>query len=131
RWTEARRSHARDYARLLADSGVAIPQEAPYARHVFHVYAVRTADRPALQRTLQANGIGSGIHYPIPVHLQPAYTDLGYAAGAVRESEGAAHEVLSLPMYPELTHTKLEMVAAAIRQEAYVGRTRTHRGGGA
>jgi len=121
RWTEARRSHARDYARLLADSGVGIPQEAPYARHVFHVYAVRTGDRQALQRTLQANGVGSGIHYPIPVHLQPAYADLGYAAGAFPESERAADQVLSLPMYPELTHTKLEMVAAAIRQEAYVG----------
>ena len=121
RWTEARRSHARDYARLLADSGVGIPQEASYARHVYHVYAVRTNDRAAMQRTLQANGIGSGIHYPIPVHLQPAYSDLGYTAGAFPESERAADEVLSLPMYPELTHTKLEMVAAAIRQEAYVG----------
>ncbi|HJZ74831.1 MAG TPA: DegT/DnrJ/EryC1/StrS family aminotransferase [Vicinamibacterales bacterium] len=121
RWTEARRSHARDYAHLLADSAVGIPEEAPYARHVFHVYAVRTSDRQAMQRTLQANGVGSGIHYPIPVHLQPAYSDLGYAAGAFPESERAADQVLSLPMYPELTHTKLEMVAAAIRQEAYVG----------
>ncbi|HXI26860.1 MAG TPA: DegT/DnrJ/EryC1/StrS family aminotransferase [Vicinamibacterales bacterium] len=120
RWTEARRAHARDYARLLADSNVTIPQEADYARHVFHVYAVRTTDRQALQRTLQANGVGSGIHYPIPVHLQPAYSDLGYTAGAFPESERAADEVLSLPMYPELSHTKLEMVAAAIRQEAYV-----------
>ena len=120
RWTEARRAHARDYARLLADSNVTIPQEADYARHVFHVYAVRTTDRQSLQRTLQANGVGSGIHYPIPVHLQPAYSDLGYTAGAFPESERAADEVLSLPMYPELSHTKLEMVAAAIRQEAYV-----------
>jgi dTDP-4-amino-4,6-dideoxygalactose transaminase len=120
RWTEARRSHARDYAQLLADSGVALPQEASYARHVFHVYAVRTDDRQALQRTLQANGVGSGIHYPIPVHLQPAYSDLGYTAGAFPESERAADEVLSLPMYPELSRTKLELVAAAIRQEAYV-----------
>jgi dTDP-4-amino-4,6-dideoxygalactose transaminase len=120
RWTEARRSHARAYGRLLAGSGVGIPQEASYARHVFHVYAVRTSDRQTLQRTLQANGVGSGIHYPIPVHLQPAYADLGYTAGSFPESERAAAEVLSLPMYPELTHTKLEMVAAAIRQEAYV-----------
>jgi dTDP-4-amino-4,6-dideoxygalactose transaminase len=120
RWTEARRSHARVYTGLLAGSGLGIPQEAPYARHVFHVYAVRTTDRQTLQRTLQANGVGSGIHYPIPVHLQPAYSDLGYTAGDFPESERAADEVLSLPMYPELTHTKLEMVAAAIRQEAYV-----------
>jgi len=121
RWTEARRAHARDYAQLLAQSGVAIPEQAAYARHVFHVYAVRTADRQSLQRTLQANGVATGIHYPIPVHLQPAYSDLGYKAGQFPESERAANEVLSLPMYPELSRTKLEMVAAAIRQEAYVG----------
>ncbi len=121
RWTEARRAHARDYAQLLVDAGVGIPVEADYARHVFHVYAVRTADRQSLQRTLQANGVATGIHYPIPVHLQPAYSDLGYKAGQFPESERAANEVLSLPMYPELSRTKLEMVAAAIRQEAYVG----------
>jgi len=121
RWTEARRAHARDYAHLLVDAGVGLPAEADYARHVFHVYAVRTADRQSLQRTLQANGVATGIHYPIPVHLQPAYSDLGYKAGQFPESERAANEVLSLPMYPELSRTKLEMVAAAIRQEAYVG----------
>lgn len=119
-WTRARRAHARDYDRLLADSGLTTPFEAPYARHVYHVYAVRTTDRATLQRTLQANGIGSGIHYPVPVHLQPAYADLGYGAGDFPESERAANEVLSLPMYPELSHTTLEQVAAAIRQEAYV-----------
>jgi dTDP-4-amino-4,6-dideoxygalactose transaminase len=121
RWTEARRAHARDYAQLLVDAGVGIPAEADFARHVFHVYAVRTADRQSLQRTMQANGVATGIHYPIPVHLQPAYSDLGYKAGQFPESERAANEVLSLPMYPELSRTKLEMVAAAIRQEAYVG----------
>ena len=121
RWTEARRAHARDYAELLADAGVGIPAEADFARHVFHVYAVRTGDRQSLQRTLHANGVATGIHYPIPVHLQPAYSDLGYKAGQFPESERAADEVLSLPMYPELSRTKLEMVAAAIRQEAYVG----------
>jgi dTDP-4-amino-4,6-dideoxygalactose transaminase len=121
RWTEMRRAHARDYRHLLVDAGVGIPAEADFARHVFHVYAVRTSDRPSLQRTLQANGVATGIHYPIPVHLQPAYSDLGYKAGQFPESERAANEVLSLPMYPELSRTKLEMVAAAIRQEAYVG----------
>jgi dTDP-4-amino-4,6-dideoxygalactose transaminase len=121
RWTEARRAHARDYAQLLVDAGVGIPAEADFARHVFHVYAVRTSDRQSLQRMLQANGVATGIHYPIPVHLQPAYSDLGYKAGQFPESERAANEVLSLPMYPELSRTKLEMVAAAIRQEAYVG----------
>src|SRR4029079_1259108 len=107
RWTKARRAHARDYAQMLVDAGVGIPVEADYARHVFHVYAVRTADRQSLQRTLQANGVATGIHYPIPVHLQPAYSDLGYKAGQFPESERAANEVLSLPMYPELSRNKL------------------------
>ena len=119
-WTRARRAHAREYDRLLADSGLQTPVEAPYARHVYHVYAVRTGERANLQRTLQANGIGSGIHYPVPVHLQPAYADLGYGPGDFPQAERAANEVLSLPMYPELSHTTIEMVAAAIRQEAYV-----------
>jgi dTDP-4-amino-4,6-dideoxygalactose transaminase len=119
-WTNARRSHASVYGRLLAESGIATPIEAPYARHVYHVYAVRTTERAALQRTLQSNGIGSGIHYPVPVHLQPAYADLGYGPGDFPHSERAADEVLSLPLYPELSHTALEQVAAAIRQEAYV-----------
>jgi dTDP-4-amino-4,6-dideoxygalactose transaminase len=119
-WTDARRAHARDYNRLLAAQGVVTPHEASYARHVYHVYAVRTTERAALQRTLQSNGIGSGIHYPVPVHLQPAYADLGYGPGDFPESERAADEVLSLPLYPEMSHTTVEQVAAAVRQEAYV-----------
>src|SRR4029078_7091889 len=101
--------HARDYAHLLVDAGVGIPAEADFARHVFHVYAVRTADRQSLQRPLQAHRGATGIHYPIPVHLQPAYSDLGYKAGQFPESERAANEVLSLPMEPELARTQLDM----------------------
>ena len=119
-WTRARRAHARHYEQLLADCGVITPFEASYSRHVYHVFAVRTSDRATLQRTLQAHGIASGIHYPVPVHLQPAYADLGYGPGDFPESERAANEVLSLPLYPELAPTALEMVAAAINQEAYV-----------
>jgi dTDP-4-amino-4,6-dideoxygalactose transaminase len=117
-WTEARRTHARTYGELLRAAGFEPPVEAPYARHVYHLYAVRTRDRAAVQRTLLAHGVATGIHYPVPVHLQPAYADLGYKAGDFPESERAAHEVLSLPMYPELSHTEIEAVAAAIRQEA-------------
>jgi dTDP-4-amino-4,6-dideoxygalactose transaminase len=121
-WTEARRTHAREYRTLLEGSGFAPPVEAPYARHVYHVYAVRTTDRVAVQRTLQSHGIATGIHYPIPVHLQTGYADLGYKAGDFPVSEQAANEVLSLPMYPELSHTEIEAVTAAIRQEACVSR---------
>jgi dTDP-4-amino-4,6-dideoxygalactose transaminase len=120
RWTEARRQHAKEYASHLRDSGVEPPFEAPYARHVFHVYAVRTSDRASLQRVLQSNGIATGIHYPVPVHLQPAYADLGYKLGDFPEAERAANEVLSLPMYPELSQTDVELIAAAVKQEAYV-----------
>jgi dTDP-4-amino-4,6-dideoxygalactose transaminase len=119
-WTEARRTHARGYDSLLADAGLVTPAERPWARHVYHIYAVRTRARDALQRTLHANGVQSGIHYPVPVHLQPAYADLGYRAGQFPQAERAAAEVLSLPMYPELSRTQREMVGAVMRNEAYV-----------
>jgi len=119
-WTEARRTRAAEYDRLLLGSGVGVPVEASYARHVYHVYAVRTPDRASLQRTLQANGIGTGIHYPVPVHLQPAYADPAYGPGDFPESERAANEVLSLPMFPELSFTHVELISAAVKQEAYV-----------
>jgi dTDP-4-amino-4,6-dideoxygalactose transaminase len=118
-WTDARRAHAAEYNRLLADSGLGLPVEADYSRHVYHVYAVRTDDRATLERTLKSHGVSTGIHYPVPVHLQPAYADLGYCAGDFPESERAAREVLSLPMFPELTRTELEMVCAAVKQESY------------
>jgi dTDP-4-amino-4,6-dideoxygalactose transaminase len=119
-WTEARRTHARAYDSLLADAEVVTPTECPWARHVYHVYAVRTRAREALQRTLHANGVQTGIHYPIPVHLQPAHADLGYVAGQFPHAERAADEVLSLPMYPELSRTQREMVGAVVNDEAYV-----------
>jgi dTDP-4-amino-4,6-dideoxygalactose transaminase len=120
KWTEARRTHATQYRRVLADSGVEIPAEASYARHVYHVYAIRTKDRASLQRMLQANGIGTGIHYPIPVHMQPAYADPAYREGDFPHSERAAGEVLSLPMYAELSFTQVEMIGAAVKEQAYV-----------
>jgi dTDP-4-amino-4,6-dideoxygalactose transaminase len=121
-WTEARRAHAARYATLLAGGPVATPTELPYARHVYHVYAVRTAGgaaRAALQQALGAAGIGSGIHYPIPVHLQPAYADLGYGPGAFPVAEAAADQVLSLPMYAELEAGQMQEVAGAIAAEAH------------
>jgi dTDP-4-amino-4,6-dideoxygalactose transaminase len=119
-WTEARRAHAAGYNSLLAGANLVAPTERPWARHVYHIYAVRTRVREALQRTLHANGVQTGIHYPVPVHLQPAYADLGYRAGQFPQSEQAAAEVLSLPMYPELSRTQREMVGAVMRDEAYV-----------
>ena len=119
-WTDARRSHAESYRKLLADANVILPQEMPYSRHVYHVYAVRTTDRAGLQQHLQNEGVQTGIHYPIPVHLQEAHADLGYKAGDFPLSEQAANEVLSLPMFPEMTFAQVEAVAAALGQDVKV-----------
>jgi len=113
-WTEARRSVGARYDGLLADSGIATPEAMPYARHVYHIYAVRTPHRQAWQEALQAQDIHTGIHYPIPVHLLPAYADLGYKPGQFPHSERAANEVLSLPVYAELTFRQCEDVAQAV-----------------
>ena len=113
-WTEARRTAASHYDRLFAGSGVAAPKAMAYARHVYHIYAVRTSHRQAWQDALLAQGIQSGIHYPTPVHLLPAFADLGYQAGQFPHAERAASEVLSLPMFPELTQAQCEEVARAV-----------------
>ncbi|TAY71283.1 DegT/DnrJ/EryC1/StrS family aminotransferase [Rhizobium leguminosarum] len=119
-WTEARRTHARRYSSLLAGSTVlTTPVEAADRRHVYHVYAVRSRDRDGLQRRLSAEGIPSGLHYPIPVHLQKAHADLGYQAGDFPVSEAAAREVLSLPIYPEMPVRHVDLVVAAL-EYAYV-----------
>jgi dTDP-4-amino-4,6-dideoxygalactose transaminase len=121
RWTEARRSHARRYSALLARTrNVVTPTEVTGRRHVYHIYAVRTHDRDELQRSLLAEGIHTGLHYPIPAHLQVAHRDLGYRKGDFPVSEAAANEVLSLPMFPELTEHQIEQVVAAVEQDAYV-----------
>ena len=113
-WTEARRAAASHYDRLFAGSSVAAPEAMAYARHVYHIYAVRTSHRQAWQDALLAQGIQSGIHYPTPVHLLPAFADLGYQAGQFPHAEKAASEVLSLPMFPELTQAQCEEVARAV-----------------
>lgn len=114
-WTEARRAVAASYNELLADSGVQTPEAMSYARHVYHIYAIRTRQRSEWQQVLQAKGIQTGIHYPIPVHLLPAYADLGYTKGDFPHSEQAADEVLSLPMYADLSRAQCEEVSEAIK----------------
>jgi dTDP-4-amino-4,6-dideoxygalactose transaminase len=114
KWTEARRAHAGRYRALLADTGLGLPAEAPGCRHVYHVYAVRTREREALMKALGEQGIQTGIHYPVPVHLQPAYADPAWSKGSFPRSEKAADEVVSLPMYPELTEEHLQAVSQAL-----------------
>ena len=83
---------------------------------MYHLYVVRSDDRDALQESLQVRGIQTGLHYPIPVHLQEAHRDLGYVRGQFPNAEAAADDVLSLPMFPELTDGQIAEVAAAVRE---------------
>jgi dTDP-4-amino-4,6-dideoxygalactose transaminase len=124
RWTEARRKVVSLYNELLADSGVETPTEMPWGRHVYHVYTLRADDRDGLQASLLAEGIQTGIHYPVPAHLQPAYADLGYGRGAFPHAETAAEQVLSLPLYPELSSQAVAEVAGAVKK-AIANRTQT------
>lgn len=121
KWTEGRRAAAARYDAAFAGSAVATPHAAPHGRHVYHIYAIRTSSRAEWQQALQSLGIHTGIHYPIPVHLLPAYADLGYPAGSFPHSERAASEVLSLPMYPELTPEQTDTVARAVLELAEAG----------
>lgn len=118
-WTEARRSHAVRYNELLAGSDIVTPAARPYNRHVYHCYVVRTPRRDELAAQLTAAGIGVVIHYPLPLHLQPAYRSLGYGPGSLPVSEACAQRVISLPMYPELTDAQIERVTTAVK--AFIG----------
>jgi len=115
-WNAARRQHAAAYSELLADTEVVLPYEAKGCRSVYHIYAIRAPNRDAVYAHLRERGIGAGIHYPLPVHLQPACAELGWAAGSYPASERAAQEELSLPMYPELTREQIEEVVGAVRE---------------
>ena len=117
-YNEARRVCAARYAANLKDvPGLDLPQEAPYARTNYHVYAVRTAERDRLRDLLEASGVGCGIHYPVPIHLQPAYRSLGLPHGSFPVAERIARESLSLPIYPELDLSKIDAVCEVIRAQ--------------
>jgi len=113
-WTEARRSHARAYNQALSDCGLGLPAENPRNRHVYHVYPILTPHRKELMDVLAAAGIQTGIHYPFPVHLLPAYADLNYRAGDFPVAERIAKEELSLPMFPELKNEQIEAVCEGV-----------------
>lgn len=116
-WTEARRRHAALYDQLLGPIGVRIPAAETNGLHVYHVYAVRIPNRDAIQAGLNARGVQTGIHYPIPVHLQEAYRDLGYVRGDLPVTEQVSAELLSLPMFAELQPGQIEEVCNALREE--------------
>jgi len=120
RWNAARRRLAARYTTLLADCGLTLPTVDPAAEAVWHLYVVRTVAeaggvRDALLAHLQACGIGAGVHYPVPLHLQPAYAHLGYRAGSLPVTEEAANTCLSLPLYPEMSEAQQDRVVDAVR----------------
>ena len=117
-WTEARRLNARRYAKLFQDAGltdrVVLPVEAPGCRHIFNQFVIRTRERDALKQHLDQRGIGNEIYYPVPLHLQPCFADLGYRAGHFPESVRAAAESLAIPIYGELTLEQQQAVVDAV-----------------
>lgn len=115
-WSAARREHARLYGELLRNSPVVLPEESDEVLPVYHLYVVRVEDRERVRAHLNALGVATGVHYPVPIHLQPAYRDLGYAKGDFPVTERYAEEILSLPMYPELTPALVARVAGVLEE---------------
>ena len=114
---ELRRSHAAQYDGALAGfDAIVTPYEDPYARHVYHIYAVRVRERDEVIRRLGEMGIACGIHYPVPVHLQEAYSNLGYEVGSLPVAEQVAKEFVSLPMFPELSPAQVGTVAESVKE---------------
>jgi len=116
-WNDARRKNSELYSKLLRGlEGVITPTEMDYAKHVYHIYAIRTKNRDALIAQLAEKGVNCGIHYPVPVHLQNAYAPLGLKPGSFPVAEKVASEFVSLPMYPELTDKHIETVVMEINK---------------
>jgi dTDP-4-amino-4,6-dideoxygalactose transaminase len=113
-WNAARKAHAAAYRAALAGADLALPVTAPGADPVWHLFVVRTPRRDALRDRLKRHGVATGVHYPLPLHLQPAYAHLGLGPGALPVTERAAGEILSLPMYPEMTPEHVARVAEAV-----------------
>ncbi len=115
-WNERRRQAAQWYReRLAGDERIVLPVEPAGCRHVYHLFVVRLPDREKVRVALSERGIGVGLHYPIPLHLQVAYRDLGWKPGDFPESEAAAYSILSLPMFPHITEEQVDLVCGALK----------------
>ncbi|MBA3830926.1 MAG: DegT/DnrJ/EryC1/StrS family aminotransferase [Chthoniobacterales bacterium] len=121
---QRRRAHASQYDEAFQGvEEIVSPVEARYGKHIYHLYPIRVQERDEMLRMLEEQGIGCGIHYPVPVHLQEAYRDLGYQAGAFPVSETLCDEFISLPMFPELTGAQVQRVTDAVKECLSVGMT--------
>jgi len=115
-WNAARRRHAACYTAFLTDAGVLTPHEASYGSSVWHLYVIHTPRRDELKVCLSERGVTAGIHYPVPIHLQPAYADLEYKRGDFPVAERSAQQCLSLPIYAELSESIIHYVADQVRE---------------
>ena len=113
-WNERRRAAAKRYNELLSDSGLTLPAEMPYGEHVYHLYVIQADDREALRQQLSSAGIETGLHYPVPLHLQEAYASLGYSKGSFPVSERLTDRILSLPMHPGISDEQIQQVASVV-----------------
>lgn len=121
RWNDQRRQAAAEYDKALADTDIELPIEMDYSRHVYHLYVIQSDNRDALRQQLADAGIESGLHYPTPLHLQKAYSFLGYKEGDFPVSERVKSRILSLPMYPGIRSDAIERIASELRESCYVG----------
>ena len=115
-WNGRRRAIAARYRDCLAGLGIGLPGEIPDTVHVYHQFTVRVPDRDGVQKRMAELGVRTTVYYPVPLHLQPMYRDLGYRAGDFPEAERAAREVLSLPIYPEMTDSQVDEVVEACKR---------------
>jgi len=115
-WTDARRKLAAEYDSLLEDAGVLRPAVLPDVRHVYCLYTIQASARDELQQGLESAGIKTAVHYPVPIHLMPAYTDERYRAGDFPIAEAAARAVLSLPLYPHMSSGQARQVAHEVHR---------------
>ena len=121
RWNDQRRQAAALYDEALAEADVVSPLELNYSRHVYHLYVIQSDNRDQLRARLAGAGIETGLHYPIPLHLQKAYRWLGYAEGDLPVTERVKSRILSLPMYPGISAEAIEHVASEVLESCYVG----------
>jgi dTDP-4-amino-4,6-dideoxygalactose transaminase len=119
-WNAQRRQAAAQYREALAGSEIILPAEMPWGKHVYHLYVIQADDREGLRRRLEAAGIESGLHYPIPLHLQEAYRFLGYQQGSFPVTEAMVGRILSLPMYPGISTDAVARVAEEIMETSNV-----------